>query len=254
MAFFEYGARVFGESASGRSSQASHSSTSGPSSGLACRWAFYSGAGANPHRKVPMVRDLGRSDAWREDAVFLERRGSDHIWSASAVRPSANRGDARLRGQFSHAHDSWTLKKLVAIRPPSAWSDVIIAFIGRLWRPFRLNPYWDVRDALGFVASGGGKLVAASPDQIRYLRSVLLEVREGDAFLWLLRWLKNEKHCEPAIYAELTRTASMRQEIEALNAAARYLTQSQKMSRANGRRRAAERKRKARSAETPDAG
>lgn len=139
-----------------------------------------------------------------------------------------------LEAQFSWAHDSWTLKKLVAIRPPASWSEIILAFIGRLWRPFGLGSSWDVRDALGFIAASGGKLVTVSHDQISYLRHVLLKLQESDTFLWLLRWLKNEKHCAPGIYEEVTRTASMRQKIEALNAG-RYLGPSRKMARASSR-------------------
>jgi len=82
-------------------------------------------------------------------------------------------------------------------------------------------------------------LITLSSDETRYLRKVLLDVREADAFLWLLRWLKNQKHCEAAIYEEVTRTPSVRQKIEALNAGTRYLGPSQKMSRAKGRRRGA---------------
>ena len=82
-------------------------------------------------------------------------------------------------------------------------------------------------------------MVAISPDQMRRLRSVLLEVPEAELFLWLLRWLRNEKHCEPAIYEELTGTTAMRQKMETHGAGARYLTPSQKMSPAIGRRRAA---------------
>ena len=118
-----------------------------------------------------------------------------------------------LEAQFSWVHDSWTLKKLVAIRSPSSWSEIILAFIGKLWRPFGSGSSW-MRDALAFIASSGGKLGTASRDQIHYLRHVLLKVQESDVFLWLLRWLKNEKHCLPTIYEEVTRTASMRQKIE----------------------------------------
>jgi len=45
---------------------------------------------------------------------------------------------------------------------------------------------------------------------MRYLRRGLLDLRNADDFLWLLRWLKGEKHCEPAIHRELTRTTSIR--------------------------------------------
>jgi hypothetical protein len=123
----------------------------------------------------------------------------------------------------------------VALRSPSSWSEIILAFIGRLWRPFGSGSSWDVRDALGFIATSGGKLVTVSPDQMNYLRHVLLKVQETDTFLWLLRWLKNEKYCAPAIYHEVTRTASMRQKIEVLNAGGRYLGPSRKMARARSR-------------------
>jgi hypothetical protein len=196
-------------------------------------------AGADPYRKVPMVRELYRPDAWDESAVFSSAAaaitfGRHRLFELLGVAAMPD-----LEEQFSYAHDSWILKKLVAVRPPSAWSEVILAFVGRLWRPFGLHSAWDVRDALQFIASSGGKLVYVSPDQMRYLRSVLLNIQESDTFLWLLRWLKIEKHCEPAIYEELTRTVSMRQKIQALNAGGRYLSPSQRMSRANRRRRGA---------------
>jgi hypothetical protein len=185
-------------------------------------------AGANPHRKVPMARELGRPEAWDEYAVFSGATaaitfGRHRLFDLLRIETMPD-----LDAQFSWAHDSWTLKKLVAIRPPSSWSETILAFIGRLWRPFGLDSSWDVRDALGFIASREGKLNTVSPDQITFLRHVLLKVRETDTFLWLLRWLKNQRHCLPAIYEEVCRTASMREKIKALEVGARYLCPSQK--------------------------
>jgi hypothetical protein len=181
-------------------------------------------AGANPHRAVPMVRELGRPDAWDSGAVFSSASaaitfGRHQLFDLLRIGAMPD-----LEAQFSWAHDSWTLKKLAAIRRPSTWSEIIVAFIGRLWQPFALSSSWDVRDALGFIASSGGKLVIASPEQMSSLRRVLLNVRETDTFLWLLRWLRNEKHCLPAIYQEVIRTASMRQKIGGLSVGARYLT------------------------------
>src|SRR5207247_10564430 len=97
---------------------------------------------------------------------------------------------------------------------------------------------------LEFIGLSGGRLTAMPSDEMRFLRRGLLDLRNADDFLWALRWLKNARHCEPAIYQELTRTTSMREKIEALNAGARYLTPHQKMTRAaERRRRAGERKR-----------
>jgi len=131
----------------------------------------------------------------------------------------------------------------LALRPPPDWSPVILAFIRQLCPPWE-RPSWDAREALEFIGSRGGKLTTVPSNEKRYLRRGLLDLRSVDDFLWLLRWLKNAKHCDPAIYEELTRTASMREKIDTLNAGARYMTPHQKMSRAaERRRRAAERKR-----------
>lgn len=203
-------------------------------------------AGADPHRNVPMADEIGSPDAWEEHAVFSSASaaitfGRNHLLDLLRLKEMPD-----LEEQFSWAHDSSTLKKLVAVRPPSDWSKTILAVLHRLWRPFGLGSSWDVREGLGFIASSGGKLTNVPSDQMRYLRKVLLEVRDTDTFLWLLRWLKSEKQCDPAIYVEVTRTTSVRQKIEALKAGARYLTPSQKRAQANERRRrAADRKSKA---------
>ena len=141
-----------------------------------------------------------------------------------------------LEGQAARAHDSGILKKLVALRPPTDWSGAILTFV-RLFCPPWEGRSWDARDALQFIASSGGRLTTVPANDLRFLRRGLLDLSNADDFLWLIRWLKNEKHCEPAVYAEVTRTNSMRKKIEALNAGARYLTPHQKMSRAAERRR-----------------
>ena len=78
------------------------------------------------------------------------------------------------------------------------------------------------------------------------MRRELLEAPGADDLLWLLKWLKKEKNCEPTLYVELTRTPAVRQKLEALTSGDRYVSPSQKMSQANDRRRRmAERKWKA---------
>jgi hypothetical protein len=196
-------------------------------------------AGADPHRKVPMVGDLDRPDVWADEAVFSSSEAAITFGRHSVFDLLRIDSMPQLEAQASSAHDSWTLKKLVALRPPSDWSEVILAFIRRFASPHRPESSWDARDALRFIESSGGRLTSVPADQMRYLRRELLEVRVADDFRWLLRWLGKEKHCEPAIYQELSRTASVREKIEALDGGAKYLSPSQKMSRANDRRRRA---------------
>ncbi len=195
-------------------------------------------AGADPHRRVPSASDLGRADAWDPDLVSSSAEtaivfGRHELFDLLRIDRMPN-----LEGQAARAHDSGILKKLVALRLPTDWSGAILTFV-RLFCPPWERRSWDARDALQFIASSGGRLTTVSADELRFLRRGLLDLSSADDFLWLIRWLKNEKHCEPAVYAEVTRTKSMGKKIEALNAGARYLTPHQKMSRAAERRRRA---------------
>ena len=200
-------------------------------------------AGADPHRRVPTARELGRPGSWDPDSVSSSAEtaitfGRSRFFDVLRIEAMPD-----LEAQAAHAHDSGTLKKLVALRPPADWSPVILAFIRQLCPPWEPRSSWDARDALEFIGSSGGRLTTVPSNEMRYVRRGLLDLRNADDFLWLLRWLKNAKHCEPAIHEELTRTTSMHKKIEALNAGARYLTPHQKMSRAaEHRRRAAERR------------
>src|SRR2546426_10884340 len=100
---------------------------------------------------------------------------------------------ARVSGE---AGSDLILKKLVALRPPTDWSSAILTFV-RLFCPPWEGRSWDARDALQFIASSGGRLSSVPADELRFLRRGLLDLSNADDFRWLIRWLKNEKHCEP---------------------------------------------------------
>ena len=201
-------------------------------------------AGADPHRKVPDAHEAYDPEAWEEGGLFSSAEaaitfGRQRMFDRLRVKEMPDLG-----AQAADAHDTATLKLVVALSPPSDWSAVILAFIRRMCWPFGSGSAWDAQEALRFAASKGGRLTKVEPDELRYLRSQLLELRQADDFLWLLKWLKKPKNCEPALFNELTRTPAMRMKLEALDAGTRYVSPSQKMSRANERRRrAAERKR-----------
>jgi len=46
------------------------------------------------------------------------------------------------------------------------------------------------------------------------LQQDLLAIESASDFLWVLRWLRQEQHCDPAIYMELIRTPSMKKKME----------------------------------------
>ena len=204
-------------------------------------------AGADPHRKVPMLRDLGEPDAWSPESTQSSAEigiswGRQRLLKHLRIPTMPD-----LNAQAARAHDCATLKTVVALCPPADWSGAIITFL-REFRQFHslfLNrSTWDAKDALRFIESSGGRLTEVPSGEMRFLRSILLEASEDD-FTWAMKWLKKEKNCEPTIYDELTRTKGMRQRIGAITNGTKYLSPSVKMSRANERRRrAAERARK----------
>jgi hypothetical protein len=199
-------------------------------------------AGADPHRRVPMVRDLYDPDAWNQESLMSSAEAAISFGKHRLVGHLRISTMPDLEAQVAHAHDSTVLKMLVALRRPADWSGAILEFMRQFYIRYR-NSSWDARDALRFIEANGGRLTTIPSDQVRYLRRGLLEVPEDD-FTWLLKWLKKEKNCEPAVYQELTRTLAMRQKTAALADGTRYLSPSVKMSRANERRRrAAERNR-----------
>jgi hypothetical protein len=202
-------------------------------------------AGADPHRKVPGAYAWGAPDAWdpewvdssAEEAIVYGRL---RMFDRLRVKELPNLGELAAR-----AHDTATLKATVALSPPADWSGVILAFIRKIGWRHGLGS-WDAQDALRFVASAGGRLTAVATEDLRYLRRELLDAPQDESFMWLIKWLKKEKNCDPIVYQELIRTPAMRQKLEALAAGTRYLSPSQKMSRANERqRRAAEQRRTA---------
>ncbi len=180
------------------------------------RWA-----GADPHRKVPSVSDLGGADSWDEEMVSSSAEmailyGRHELFNVLRVAELPD-----LEAQFSHVDDAETLKKLLAIRRPSDWSGVIVNFIRELGSFFWRERTWAARAALEFIGTSGGRLATLPVDQLGWLRRDLLAIKNSDDFLWVLRWLRQEQHCDSAIYADLIRTPSMKKKMEKVNGGGR---------------------------------
>ena len=98
---------------------------------------------------------------------------------------------------------------------------MILSFLRQLRSRFWQDRSWDARAALEFIGASGGRLTALPADQLAWLRRDLLGIERSDDFLWVLRWLRQEKHCDPATYADLIRTPSMKRKMERLNTGGR---------------------------------
>jgi ankyrin repeat protein len=174
-------------------------------------------AGADPHRKVPSVRDLGDAHAWDEEMVSSSAEmailyGRHELFDVLRVAALPD-----LDVQFAHVDDAETLKKLLAIRQPSDWSGVIVNFIRALGPLFWRDSSWRARAALEFIGASGGKLTTLPPDQLAWLRRDLLAIERSEDFLWVLRWLRQVQHCDPAIYADLIRTPAVKKKMARVN-------------------------------------
>jgi hypothetical protein len=180
-------------------------------------------AGADPHRRVPTLNDLGHPDAWDPDRVMSSAEaailyGRTNLFELLRVGAMPD-----LAAQFSYAHDSWVLKRLVALGQPQDWNEVILRFIRQIFQTRALSGSWDARYALRFAVQSGGRLTSVSPYEMRYIRKGLVDLREKDDVVWLLQWLKRRSSCDPAIYDEIIRTGPVRQRIIDLNVDARFL-------------------------------
>ena len=174
-------------------------------------------AGADPHRKVPSASDLGRDDAWDEEMVSSSAEmailyGRHELFNVLRVAELPD-----LDAQFRRVDDIATLKALLAIRQPSDWSGVIVNFLRQLRRTFLRESTWEARAALEFIATSGGRLTTVTPEELRWMRGDLLAIASASDLEWALRWLRQEQHCDPAIYADLIRTPSMKRRMAALN-------------------------------------
>lgn len=201
-------------------------------------------AGANPHRPAPSLREFGLPDAWDESALWSSTEAAIFFGRHRLLKRLRIDSMPNLEALATRAHDTWTLKEIVAVRPPSDWSEIIVASIHRLCWRHGLGSHWDAQDALRFAAASGGRLTSIPAEQVGYVRRELLDAPDRDYFLWLVKWLRKERNCEPEIYRELTRTRGMQEKLKALMGEERYLSPSQKMSRANDRRRRASERRK----------
>ena len=93
-------------------------------------------AGADPHRKVPSVLELGDPEAWNDPGMLSSSAGQailcgrHQLFNILRVETMPD-----LEARMAHAHDASTLEMLVAIRPPGDWSEIILNFIRECRRP-----------------------------------------------------------------------------------------------------------------------
>lgn len=174
-------------------------------------------AGADPHRKVPLLE-------WKQPAD--EEHGDEEEDVYSAVEMAVERGQGRLMkllapdpatDDFSRLYarvgEVETLDWLVRVRPPDDWSDTIRHNVYSITNEFFADRSDDPRWCLERISHHRGRLTSMEPQRVNHLRRDILRMRRTDAQRWLLNWLGDPRNCDPAIWDELVRTPSMQAKI-----------------------------------------
>jgi len=173
-------------------------------------------AGADPHRKVPSLRWGSGIDGDPDE---------DH---ASAVEVAVQLGHGHLLRHLKPdpEHDDFdelwrtvcdpkAVDFLVAIRPPADWSIPIIRNISRMtwwnrWGSSRSDCLQHILD------HHDSRLSTLDHQGCQEVRRDLLKIQSDWDLEWLLKTLSKPQCCDPAIFAELTRTPSIRKRMERL--------------------------------------
>ncbi len=171
-------------------------------------------AGADPHRAVPNLGwgsdDEDDPEEDRQSAVECAvEMGHGKLLRALKADPEKD----RFPELFARASDPDAVDYLVARYRPSDWSAVIVRNICLLswWFP-DLKPHRQCLEKI--FGEYGGRLCTLERRECWALRKEMLRLDPGDELCWLLRTLAKPEHCDPAIFAELTRTPAMTRHLE----------------------------------------
>lgn len=177
------------------------------------RWA-----GADPHVKVPLLkwRDPETPDEEEDLYSAVEvavGHGDGHL--LRAMPPDPDRDD--LDELWADVRDPATFDCLMAIRPPSDWSETILCNVCSIIQPLFRERAEPSRQCLQRIALRGGRLTAIDSSKLAYLRLGIVRMTHEDARRWTLWWLSDRRRCAPEIYADLVRTPKMRAILKAFD-------------------------------------
>jgi hypothetical protein len=165
-------------------------------------------AGADPHLKVP---DLHSSEDEEKDP---ELHVSGVEWCVTfgrgrllpRMKPDPQLDDIdRLWGSVS---DTASMDVLARIRPPTDWSRTLLHNVQRIVGAY--GSPWQARSVIeGASERHQARISALDARGCSYLRREVFRAKDSTDLRWVLRWMSRPANCEPSIYAEVTRTASM---------------------------------------------
>jgi hypothetical protein len=167
-------------------------------------------AGADSHRRAPDFRwsrdDDEQYDSAESSAIATAvLYGHGHL--LPTLKPKPDRDD--FDELWSSICDEFAIDYLAKIKKPSDWSRVLLRNLRRV-----ISSYSRSNDAMRCIEkltiAHDARLTTIDADEIAWLRRDMLKCRDDSNCRWVLRWMSYAETCDPTVYAELTRTPSMR--------------------------------------------
>lgn len=174
-------------------------------------------AGADSHRRAPDFRwlpDDDEDDSTQSSAISTAViYGYGHL--LPTLKPKPDRDD--FDELWSWACDEFTIDYLAKIKKPNDWSRVLLRNLRRV-----ISSYGHSNDAMRCIekltVAHDARLTTADADELTWLRREMVKSSNDSNCRWVLRWMSYSETCDPAVYAELTRTPSMRAKAAAVHA------------------------------------
>jgi hypothetical protein len=169
-------------------------------------------AGADPHLKVP---DLHSSEDEEKDP---ELQVSGVEWCVTfgrgrllpRLKPDPQFDD--IDRLWASVSDPASMDVLSRIRLPTDWSRMLLQNIRRIVGAY--GNAWQARSVIEAASEKHqARIAALDTSGCSYLRREILRAKDTTDLRWVLRWMSRPTNCEPSIYAELTRTASMQSKL-----------------------------------------
>ncbi|HOC44118.1 MAG TPA: hypothetical protein PKJ99_13970 [Thermoanaerobaculales bacterium] len=176
-------------------------------------------AGADPHRQVPSIRWGSGVEDDPDDDRRSAIEGAVHMGHGNLLRylkpdPAVDDFDEL----YAWVCDPDAVDHLFDLQPPTDWSKAIVRNISELSWPFgdrRRNVVCLER----IFEHHWGRLSHLDREECRELRRHLLKMESDSDLSRLLQTLSRPRHCDEAVFAELTKTTAIRDRLKRLELA-----------------------------------
>lgn len=173
-------------------------------------------AGADPRRPVPDIRyssgeEMDDDDEPSNPMIYALIYGHGHL--LKFMKPDSARDN--LDELWASACDEGAVDYLAKAGKPADWSQTLRRNLEHSLWSYRRDSSRKIVERL--TVEHDARLTTMSDDAIKGFRRELLRCEDESRCRWVLRWMSYPETCEPALFAELTRTPAMQRKVNSLH-------------------------------------